>query len=388
MGVGSAFNKLLYGVSFGTAINTKNRYYRTSMERANRSLARTLTDGWDREIRREAYRSAVVPYWKQFGRRPKRFWFELAGSRDQKMDPRFIPSDLYYIELLPYINNLPFRWALEDKNYLDRRFPDVKQARPICHRIAGEYYDDQMQMIQEEDAVRLCREQAGELFIKPAIYSGFGDGIRCFDPSGCTDAQIRDYFSAAGANSIVQEKILQHPALAALHPNAVCTVRVLSLFLQGEVHITLMYLRVGAAGSSHVTVGDEYNTEILPDGRVHPRAWYDRGCWVDAQEEGLYDETFVVPGIDRICAEVRRLHPQVGHLKWIGWDFTLDREGDPLLIEFNTTPGDHAQRVCGRPLFGEMTDWLLEDYFHGRSMEGFQARGSWTGSRDIRRYRE
>jgi hypothetical protein len=72
----------------------------------------------------------------------------------------------------------------------------------------------------------------------------------------------------------------------------------------------------------------------------------------------------------------------------LGWDFTLDRDGDPLLIEFNTTPGDHAQRVCGRPLFGEMTDWLLEDYFHKRTMEDFQVRGSWTGSRDIRRFRE
>ena len=388
MGVGRTFNKRLYNASFRTTINTKNRYYRNSMETFNRGLTRTVTEGWDREIRREAYRQAVVPYWKQFGRRPKRFWFELAGSRDQKMDPRFIPSDLYYIELLPYINNLPFHWALEDKSYLDRRFPDVKQAQTVCRRIAGEYYAAQMEMIGEEDAVRLCKEHKGDLFIKPSLYSGFGDRIRKFDPSECTDEQIKEYFTVTGPNCIVQEKILQHETLAALNPNSVCTIRVLSLFLKGEVHITLMYLRVGAAGSSHVEVGDEYNAEILPDGHVHPKAWYDGGFWIDAREEGLYDETLVIPGVDNILAQVRHLHPQVGHIKWIGWDFTLDRYGDPLLIEFNTTPGDHAQRVCGRPLFGEMTDWLLDDYFRGRSMEDFQARGCWTGNKDIRRYRE
>ena len=77
----------------------------------------------------------------------------------------------------------------------------------------------------------------------------------------------------------------------------------------------------------------------------------------------------MIPGIDRVLAEVKRIHPRMGHLKWIGWDFTLDEDGDPLLIEFNSAPGDSAQRVCGRPLFGEMTDWILEDYFRRRTWE-------------------
>ena len=388
MGAGSKIDKLLYEASFRTAIHTKNRHHRKGMERINRRLARSLTEGWDRQLRREEYLQVVVPYWKQFGRRPERFWFELAGSREQKMDPRFIPSDLYYLELLPYVNNLPFRWALEDKNYLEQRFADVKQAKSVCHRIAGAYYDENMEMIQEEDAVRLCRERGGELFIKPAMYSGFGQGIKRFDPTTSTEEQIKEFFEAAGANCIVQEKIRQHAALAALHPDSVCTVRVLSLLAKDKVYIPLVYLRLPEKGSSHVIVGNEYNAEILPDGRLYPKVWDDRGCWVNPYKEGLFDETTVIQGIDRILEEVKRIHPGIGHFKWIGWDFTLDEDGDPLLIELNSTPGDHAQRVCGRPLFGEMTDWLLEDYFKNRSMEDFQIRGSWTGSKDIRRFRE
>lgn len=388
MGVGNSLNKLLYSVSFRTAIHTKNRFHRNRMGTFNRGLAKVMTDGWDAGLRGEEYRKAVAPYWKQFGRRPEQFWFELAGSRDQKMDPRFIPSDLYYLELLPYMNNLPFRWALEDKNYLDTRFPDVKQAQTVCRRIAGEFYDKGMKLIQEEDAVSLCAKNEGELFIKPAIYSGFGNGVKRFDPSWCTDAQIREFFASTGSNFIVQEKILQHASLEAISPNSVCTIRVLSLFLHGTVYIPQVYLRLSASGSSHVVVGEEYNAEIFPDGHVHPRACHDEGRWIDACKEGLYDENYVIPGIDRILEEVRRIHPRVGHFKWIGWDFTLDQNGDPLLIELNSTPGDHAQRVSCRPLFGEMTDWLLEDYFTGRSMEDFQIRGCWTGSEDIRKYRE
>ena len=388
MGIGSTLNKLLYGVSFRTAINTKNRYHRNRMETSNRALAKAMTEGWDLRSRAEEYVESVLPYWQQFDRQPKQFWFELAGSREQKMDPRFIPSDLYYLELLPYMNNLPFRWALEDKNYLELRFPDVKQAKAVCRKIAGEYYDGKMDLIQEEDAVSLCNKSGGELFIKPSIYSGFGNGVRRFDPSQCGDAQIRGHFAQTGQNFIVQEKIVQHEILEAVSPGNVCTIRVLSLFLQGRVHIPQVYLRLGASSSSHVVVGEEYNAEIFIDGHIHAKACHDEGYWVNAHEVGLYDEDFVIPGIGKILETVRRIHPRVGHFKWIGWDFTLDQDGYPLLIELNSTPGDHAQRVSGRPLFGEMTDWLLEDYFKNRSMDDFQIRGCWTGSEDIRKYRE
>ena len=96
----------------------------------------------------------------------------------------------------------------------------------------------------------------------------------------------------------------------------------------------------------------------------------------------------MIPGTDRVIETAKQLHPRVGHFKWIGWDFTLDQDGDPLLIEFNTAPGDHAQRVCGRPLFGDLTDRVLEDYFCGRSMEDYQLRGCWSTNENIDRYRE
>lgn len=388
MKAGRALNKFLYSVSLRAAIKAKNHYYRKTMEMFNTRLVETFAGDWDEKSREEEYRRKVLPYWARYGRRPDRYWFELAGSRDQRMDPRCIPSDLYYIELLPYINNMPFRFALEDKNYLNMRFPDVKQAATVCRRIAGEYYDDRMKLIREEAAAGLCLERSSELFIKPALYSGFGRGIQKFDPAECTEEKVKELFRQTGANLIVQEKIRPHSVIESLNPDSVSTMRVLSLFLEGRVHIPNVYLRVGVRGLSHVVVGSEYNAEILPDGSVSPKICLDEGGWFDNRAEKILDEEIRIPGMDRVLAEVRRLHPRVGHLKWIGWDFTLDQDGDPLLIEFNTSPGDNAQRVCGRPLFGEMTDWVLEDYFRGRSMEDHQVQGVWTTNVDIRKYRE
>ena len=388
MKVGRALNRLFYGAALKAARFAKDHYYRTTVETHNEGLAAELTEGWDESARLEEYRTSVLPYWERFGRRPKRFWFELAGTRDRRMDPRFIPSDLYYMELLPYLNNMQFRFALEDKNSLDMRFHDVKQAKTVCRGVAGEFYDEKMELIGREDAVALCREHGGELFIKPSLYSGYGQGIQRFDPADCTDERIAELFSETGSNFIVQEKIRQHPSLASLNPDSVSTIRVLSLFMESRIHIPNIYVRVGTAGLSHVISGSEYNVEILPDGGLYPKVCLDEGQWFDNHKDGLFDEDLVIPGIDKVLDEARRLHPRVGHFKWIGWDFTLDEEGDPLLIEFNTAPGDHAQRVCGRPLFGEMTDKVLEYYFFHRSLEDFQLRGCWVTNEDIRRYRE
>ena len=83
-----------------------------------------------------------------------------------------------------------------------------------------------------------------------------------------TDERIRELFLETGSNLIVQEKIRQHEVLASIDPDSVSTIRVLSLFVDGEVYIPNVYLRVSTAGTSHVTSGSEYNVEIMPDGSL------------------------------------------------------------------------------------------------------------------------
>jgi hypothetical protein len=67
---------------------------------------------------------------------------------------------------------------------------------------------------------------------------------------------------------------------------------------------------------------------------------------------------------------------RLAHFRFIGWDLTLDKDGDPVLIEFNLSPGT----ICGQlstctPIFGDMTDRVLEDFFFERSLENTQKQG-------------
>ena len=376
-----------YRKAFQAAKTAKKQYFKEILDQFNRDLLKTLDDGsWSEEDRLRQYEDIVLPYWEKYGYRPERFWFELNCSREQYMDPRFIPSDLYYNELLPYINNLPFRYALQDKCSLDLRFPDVKQAETVCRRMAGVYYDPEMKVIDGNEAAKLCLSCEGDLFIKPSLYTAAGRGIKKFTPSEYSEDDILKFFSETGTNFIVQEKIRQHKAVARLNPDSVSTLRIVSLFIDNKVYIAHTMIRVGPPGQPHVATDGGYSAEVLEDGRLYPRAYRDKGTWVSGREEGLYDDSVVIPGIDRVHEQVRNLHPRLPYFKWIGWDFAIDEESDPVMIEFNTSPGDDIQRVCGSPLFGDMTERVLDDYFINRRTEDDQLKDLWQGSEAIRRY--
>lgn len=145
-------------------------------------------------------------------------------------------------------------------------------------------------------------------------------------------------------------------------------------------------LRVGAPGRPLVAADGGYSVEILEDGHLYPKAFLDKGAWVDGSKHGLYDDSTVIPGMERVREAIRMLHPRIPYFKWIGWDFAIDRSGDPVMIEFNTSPGDDIQRVCGSPLFGDKTDRILDDFFIYRVMENDQLKGLWSGSEKIRKY--
>jgi hypothetical protein len=125
------------------AVNAKKRYLSAALRAETEEYLSQIGGFTDHK----AYKDKVLPYWERFGYKPDEFWFEFSGSRDQVMDPGFMPLDLLYNEIVPYLNNMQFRTAITDKAYYDVWFPDVKQAVTVCRRVAGIYYDGGMDII-------------------------------------------------------------------------------------------------------------------------------------------------------------------------------------------------------------------------------------------------
>lgn len=356
---------------------------RDTLEKMNRDHG---ASGSDRELRKE-YRDRVLPYWEKYGRRPKYFWFRYFGSRDGIIHPGFIPADMYYTELIPYLNDMRKAPGQEDKCRFEMLLPDVRQPLTVCRRISGEYYDKEMRYLRETDAVSLCAEllaNGTDIIIKKAVQSDYGSGItivragsfaeggrKTGESSGDSGDRIRELFIKSGSGFIVQEMLRQHPSLDALCPTAVSTVRVCSLFYGGEVYIPAMSLRSAAYGAEFIGGGQgPWSSEILADGRLYPAAIYGTGETGRIDDKDWFDPELVIPGIDDMRGIVRRAHKQLPDFRWIGWDFVIEEDGRPVMLEYNLRPSHGTQRVICRPVFGDMTETILEDYFHGRSLEG------------------
>ena len=327
------------------------------------------------KISREEYGSIIRPYWAKYGREPDAKWFELYGSRDGITDPRFIPDTMYYLELMPYLNNLQLWDAYHDKCQFDRFLPEVKQPETVCKRMAGVYYDSRMRQITRSEAIGLCREQSGDVVIKPSLYSSRGHGVEVVGNDRKTDEIIGRIFDETGMNFIAQKKVIQHPTFAKLCPDVVNTTRIMSVFIDGKVYITESAIRFGEKNMDHVSLEQGGYICEAGDGVLNSKGLSGKQGWVDLNEKGITEPGFALAGFDKIYDEVRQIHPLLPHFRVIGWDFIIDEDCEPVMIEYNIVPGITPQLCCCKPIFGEMTDWILDDFFFHRTLEKTQQQG-------------
>ena len=356
----SGFRKKLDDLNLkAESIFRKRKYRKNAKIRLKR-----MDGGFDLD---KAYEEVIVPYWKKYGYKPAKYWYQIFCDADQKVDPRYIPDDLYYGEMIPYFSNSQFRRFGEDKCYHDIWFPDIKRPETICKNIAGVYYSPDMTPISFDEAVNLAEAFSEECLVKPSIDSGEGRLIRFFDPAEKNRTEIEETFRKLGANFIMQAAVRQHETLSKLNPSSLNTIRIVSFFFEGEVQILSCILRVGAPNSKVDNVGaGGYACPIQMDGQLNDRAVNRTAEWVEETSTGIRFADIKIPEFDKVIETVKSAHKRLAHFKLIGWDMTVDQQGDPVLIEYNTCPGAN-QISCG-PTFGDLTDRVLDEFFVKRTL--------------------
>ena len=319
----------------------------------------------------EEYKNVVVPYWAKYGYKPAKMWYQIFSDREKKVDPRYIPDDFYVGELVPYFSNSQFRRFGEDKCYHDVWLPDMKRPQTVCKNIAGVYYDPDMNPITGDEAIALAMACRDEFLIKPSVDSGEGRLIRFFNSGEVTEEALREVFRNMGANFILQASVKQHPVLSRLNPSSLNTVRVITFFFENKVHLLSCILRVGAPNAKVDNVGaGGYACPVNADGTLSSRAVNRKAEWVEENSTGIKFAGIQIPSFERVLEEVKKAHRRLAHFKLIGWDISVDVDGDPVFIEYNTCPGPN-QITCG-PTFGDLTERVLEEYFIHRTLDSAQ----------------
>lgn len=323
---------------------------------------------FDRAFYQE-YRKIIRPYWWKYGVKPNIVWAKFFYTLTGSMDPRYIPSDIFARNIIPHFNQFPYMGPLADKNLNSMVFPTVKRPETAFKYISGTYRLDDFTIISREEALARCNPD-GRYIIKPTRYSNSGSDIHIFSGDvGAEDLSslLKKYDSS---DYIVQSFIVQHPELSKLNPTSVNTLRLATLLFQGKPHLLpSAVLRIGGAGSLVDNVGaGGYQCPILPDGRLYKTAFTKKssgsrvGEFVDETSTGIRFADFTVPSYEKVCSTVLDLAARVPHLGYIAWDIAVDKDGDPVLVEFNVLAPGHSQENCG-PTFGDMTEAVLDEVF-------------------------
>lgn len=282
----------------------------------------------------------------------------LVKSVTGKFYPEIIPEELFKTKMISKFNDFQFKQILADKNYYNMFMPNCKFPKTLIHNIEGSFYDEKYNLLSEESAYEIIARYQN-VVIKPTNSSGFGKGVKLVTPS-------KEIFRKYGNNFIVQEKLHQHDFLSRLNESSCNVIRVNSVFINDTVYTLPAALRIGGVGdftdnakhkdgSGMIVVGLDKN------GCLGEFGYHSNGTHVDQTPGGIKFKGLVLPNYDKMLEIAKREHTKFPQVRFIAWDFTLDKNGDVVVIEYNTkSPGSLYYQYVNGPLFGEHSDEILK----------------------------
>lgn len=285
----------------------------------------------------------------------------------------FVPFDYYSSIIEPALNDRRYSAFVSMKNMYDRIFGnlEVRLPKTLLRCMNYIYMDADYKPVP--DAKEVIRSIKQDIIVKAASDSYGGYSIRKYifkedklvDIKTLTVIEIDSLCKAYKGSFIIQEVVKQHPELARFHPYSLNTIRVMTYrsVKNNEVFIPMAMLRMGVdqsvvdnASSNGIAVA------INENGLLNNLAFNQFGKYFENHPtSNLKFEASMIPNFDRIKSAAIRLSNIVPYQRIVGWDFSIDTNGNPVLIELNIGTGTWMyQIVTGKPLFGIYSNEVKE----------------------------
>lgn len=301
---------------------------------------------------------------KHIGREVPTYWHQYLYSRNGLWSEKYIPASIYNSEIIWRLNKFHFRHAYTDKGFYDTLFHDMNRPRTIVKNVNGYYYDDR-HPLSEIEAIERC-SNLKEAIIKPSLGGTWGNGVKLIQSTDGiitdTNCSVKDLFASYKQSFIVQERLEQHPDMAKLNPTSLNTIRVMSYRRGEEIVILYAIVRIGRNGQviDNETAGGIKADIDLQTGRIKG---YAMGGPKEPQmpltDVGTPTDGYQIPCFDKILKVVKEMHFRLPYFDLVGWDMSVDKDGNPTLIEWNRA-AELSQAAHG-PAFGDLTEEILDD---------------------------
>jgi len=278
-----------------------------------------------------------------------------------------LPDDLYINYIDKYYNNAKKAVVFENKSYFKKLFSDAKQPHMICCRINGFWYGSEYEMLgRDMPSDLLCHER--EIVIKQAAGSSGGHAVYFVDgKEGLISEKAKECVERIKNDIIIQSVLVQHEAYSRLNKSSLNSLRLVSLLRKdGTAKIYSIILRMGAG---NMRVDNEssggINCGVCEDGQMRSIGYTKGGkTYTVHPDSGIEFASVKLPYIDAVIAKVKELHQKMPDCRLVSWDFTVDPDGEPVLIEANLNHGGlHINQINNGPLFGNDTKEILDEVF-------------------------
>jgi hypothetical protein len=202
----------------------------------------------------------------------------------------------------------------------------------------------------------LCgRSATRSVFLKPVDGK---QGYRCHRVDLASPDVDGLYAQTAAGRYLFEETLVQHPALGAIFPHSVNTVRVVTCTGPGEPPAAIaavLRLGVGRYAVDNASQGGIFVGVDLETGRLLPfaRRFFKHGGDVHAAhpDTGFRFDGFEIPHFRSVLATAEKATAHVPH-PLIGWDVAVTEAG-PVIVEGNVVPDlPFVEIALGRGLMG------------------------------------
>lgn len=312
-------------------------------------------------------RDEILAYWNQYTPVKRHLrWFEFYHDTcpDSRQLKYYIPDSIHFADIDFHFTSPRQSAQIDDKNLYDLYFHDVKRPETILRKVGGELLDKDYRPVTAEQAMALYT-QAGVVVSKAAKDAVGGHSIRFLDSKECSPADFIRFLENKD-HIVVQRVLQQHETLNLIHRDSINTIRIMTLLLDGQVHILSSVLRMGQNGArvDNASSGGLV-CGIQDDGTLKEVAYDKNGNRRTEHPQGGAFKGIRLEGFDKCRDLVRRLAGRMCTTsRLISWDLSVDPSGDPVLIEVNLTYGElDFHQLCNGPIFGHMTDKVLSRVF-------------------------
>ena len=170
-----------------------------------------------------------------------------------------------------------------------------------------------------------------------------GDGQAWIDGEPASVAEIA---GRVDGQFLFQERIVQHPALDALHAASVNTLRVVTVLRGGRAEPLAAALRVGVGGTpvDNWSAGGLVVGVDLASGALFGDGYFKPGCGGDLRyggaverhpDSGIALDGYALPLVPEAVRLAQQVHLDMGGPRSIGWDLALTPSG-PCVVEGNS----------------------------------------------------